>query len=139
LTPAQQRSATLNRLLVMAGKGAVDAMVEDALQLAACMQRDQPGRLAAAERTMLIGAAQQTYFILNVLADPADFIERVRSLSRTRSGQTLLRVMARGLVGVAWWGIKDRHERGGAIRLATKLVFMSLRAGPEHREARAPS
>lgn len=137
LTPAQQRAATLNRFLVMAGKGAADAMVEDALHLAACMQRDRAGELTAAERRTLIGATQQKYFLVNVLGDPEDFFERARGLSRSRSGQTLLRIMARGLAGVAWWGLKDRHERTQALRLAVRLVVLSFRNGTEDREAPA--
>lgn len=137
LTPVQSRAAVLNRFAVMAGKGAADAMMDDALQLAACMQRDGPGKLTAAERTMLIGATQQKYFLVNVLADPADFCERARDLGRTRSGQALLRVMARGLAGVAWWGLSDRREKTQALRLAARLVTLSIRSGTEDRAASA--
>ena len=59
LSSAQQRTATFNRLTVMASKGVADAMLEDAMQLAACMQRDRPASLIRRSATLLVGATQQ--------------------------------------------------------------------------------
>jgi hypothetical protein len=137
LTPEQQRAATLSRCLVMAGKGALDAMLDDAAQLASCLQRDPPGGLTQDERKLLIGAAQQKYFLVNALADPDEFFQRARRLCGTRSGRALLRAFARGLVGVAWWGLKDPGERLQALLLAAKLVVQSVRNGSGSQEAPA--
>ena len=125
LSTMQQRTATLNRLTVMASKGVADAMLEDATQLAACMQRDRPGRLDPQERKVLIGATQESYFLHNTLADPDQFLQQASALNRTRSGRTLLRTFARGLLGIAWWGLHDRPRRR-AVWLALRLISCSL-------------
>ena len=126
LLPAQQRTATLNRLTVMASKGIADAMLEDATQLAACMQRDRPGRLGPEERELLVAATQQSYFLHNTLSDPDRFLRQASTLNRTRSGRTLLRAFARGLLGIAWWGLHDRARRRRAVWLALRLIGCSL-------------
>jgi hypothetical protein len=126
LTPQQERTATLNRLAVMAGKGLADAMVDDAIQFAACMQRDGTRKLSTRERTLLIGATQELYFLLNALEDPADFVERASLLNRSGSGRAVLRLFARGLLGVAWWGLRDSPSRVRAVGLAARLLGWSL-------------
>jgi hypothetical protein len=126
LTPQQERAATLNRLTVMASKGVADSMIEDAVQFATCMQLTQPGQLDAEERRALVGATQQKYFLLNTLPDPSAFIDKARVLARTPSGRVLLRVFARGLVGIAWWGLRGRRERGRALWLAARLFALSI-------------
>ena len=126
LSPAQQRTATLNRLTVMASKGIADAMLEDAMQLAACMQCDRPGRLDPQERKLLVGATQQRYLLHNTLLDPDRFLQQASALNRTRSGRTLLRVFARGLLGIAWWGLHDLPRRRRAVWLALRLIVCSL-------------
>jgi hypothetical protein len=137
LTPAQERAATLNRLSVMASKGIGDAMLEDAAQLVSIMQRDGPSHLTPGERELLVGAAQQTYFLHNTLSDPLRFAHEARSLGRTRSGRAILRAFARGLFGVAWWGLHDFRRRGQAVRLAVRLLAASVGPGALRREADA--
>lgn len=135
--PSLKRLALLNRMTVMAGKGLEEEMIEDAMSYAALTDGSEAGPTRD-ERRMLVRAAQQRYFVLRVLENPFAFYTLALRLRRSSTGRTVLAALARGLAGVARWGVAQRGERLKLLGLAARLYgasFPGLAGRPRQREA----
>src|SRR5690606_1418596 len=129
--PALKRMALLNRMTVMAGKGLEEEMIEDALNYAALTDGSHAGPTRDERRT-IAHAAQQRYFVLRVLENPLGFCTLALRLRRSSAGRSVLYAMARGLLGVARWGVRDRRERMTLLTVAARLFGAGL-PGPGTR------
>jgi GT2 family glycosyltransferase len=135
LTEEQTQMALLNRLSVMGSKGLGDECLEDALAFAHLADKSDARKLTPQKRSVAIAAVQQRYFLLNVVLDNGAFLRKARSLASSATGREVLRVFARGLLGMAWWGTKSMRERLRLVELALGLWASSTlparaRSGP---------
>ena len=133
---ALKRLALLNRMVVMAGKGLEHEMIEDALSYAALTDGSASGPTRDERRT-IARAAQQRYFVLRVLDDPIGFLAEACKLRRSGTGRRVLFSLARGLLGVARWGVQNRTERMKVLGIAARLAGAALPGMPRPSAAQA--
>jgi hypothetical protein len=112
---------------VMASKGLWSEMLEDAAAYVNLVNCGVGGReIMPIERGQIIGAAQARYFALSVLTEPAEFVDAAARMRSSSTGRTILRWLARGLLGVARWGTGGARERCKALFLAARLAMKAL-------------
>ena len=120
LEPNEVARALLARLQVMAGKGLLAETAEDAAALAQVL--DSTG-LSLDERTAenLKGALQERYLTFRMCEAPVETFRRFAPLRSSPAGRSMLKVIARSILGLAWWQRVSTLERIQLARLAVRL------------------
>lgn len=127
LSPGQERMALVARMSVMASKGLYSEMLDDALAYAGLVDQGAGGGvITSEERDLIIGAAQEPYFVLGLLEERNNFVTAASRLRSSRTGREMLRWFARGLFGVARWPSSGVLERRTALTVATLLIVESF-------------
>ncbi len=118
------REALLARLQVMAGKGLLAEVAEDAIAL--CGVSDRIGavvdpRMAAS----LKSAMQERYLTFPLCETPGEALKSFAPLKASAAGRTVLALLARAVAGLAWWQKVSWTERIRLAWLALRLQWMA--------------
>lgn len=118
----ERRTALLQRMAVMSGKGLVDEMMSD---LATAIQIDPRLPLTDDQKRLCRSAATREFFQVGVREDPAAFVAGCRVLGRHEAARDALVALARGLF---WVARNDAHRLGFTLTLGLSATLMALAA-----------
>jgi hypothetical protein len=123
------RDALLARLQVMAGKGLLAEVAEDALALSGAL--DSAGAaLDTQAADAFKSAIQERYLAIRMTEAPAETFRLFAPLRRSRAGRSMLRVMARAILGLAWWQQTKFAEKLRLAGLALRLKWLEPSGTP---------
>ena len=123
------RDALLARLQVMAGKGLIAEVAEDAVALSAAM--DSAGvRLDGVAADSIKSAIQERYLAIRMIEAPTEALRLFAPLRRGRAGRSMLGVMARAILGLAWWQQTKAAEKVRLAGLALRLKWLQPSGTP---------
>ena len=124
LDESRLQEALLARLEVMAGKGLPKELADDAYQLAESLDRsgtELDERVADAIK----GAMQERYLTFRMVDAPGETYRLLAPLGASVAGRSILNVMARAILGLAWWQNMKLADRGGLVGLALRLQWLA--------------
>jgi hypothetical protein len=122
--PLLQR-AVLARLVVMGGKGLPKELADDALALCSALDRTASGvepHIAEAIK----GAMHERYLTMRMIEAPGETFRWFSRLSSSPTGRTMLGVMSRALLGLAWWQEMRPYDRVRLAALALRLRLVTV-------------
>jgi hypothetical protein len=116
------RDALLARMQVMAGKGLLAEVADDAVALSSAL--DAAGTpLDESSAGAIKGAIQERYLAIRLAEAPADALRHFAPLRRSPAGRSILQVMGRGILGLAWWQQARAAEKARLAGLALRLQW----------------
>jgi GT2 family glycosyltransferase len=124
LDAAATRGALLARLQVMAGKGLLAEVADDALALSS--ELDAAGAtLDRSSADAIKSAVQERYLAIRMMEGPTEAVRHFAPLRRSQAGRSILRVMGRGILGLAWWQQAGIAEKARLAGLALRLQWLA--------------
>ena len=123
LDESRLQEALLARLEVMAGKGLPKELTDDAHALAESLDRSG-AVLDARTADAIKGAMQERYLTFRMADAPGEAYRLLSSLNASARGRSILKVMARAILGVAWWQKLKLADRIGLAGLAVRLRWL---------------
>ena len=127
LSAADLCNALLARLEVMAGKGLVAELAEDAVALAHAL--DTSGRRIDQETAAILKLAmQQHYLMLHLAESTRNALAALAPLSLSTSGREMLYLIARAVAGAASWQPLHGRERVRLVILSARLFAYAFRS-----------
>lgn len=120
MNAGQMRLALLTRMSVMASKGLLREMSEDAVAAASLNAGDAPSRLTEHERSVCRKAACQLYLWMQISEAPTQFLISFAPLKRLPAGRAIAREVAAGLVRYA-------KSYGFPLRDRFKMLWLASR------------
>jgi hypothetical protein len=124
LDESRLQEALLARLGVMAGKGLLMELADDAYALAESLDRTG-AELDERCSEAIKGAMQERYLTFRVVDAPGEAYRLLSPLGASAAGRSMLNVMARAMLGLAWWQNMKLADRVGLVGLALRLQWLA--------------
>jgi hypothetical protein len=118
------REALLARLQVMAGKGLLAEVGDDAVALSTALE-DSGKPLDVATADAIKGAMQERYLTVRMSESPAEALRVFAPLRRTGVGRAMLRTMTRALLGLVWWQQAEMLDKLRLAGIAVRLQWFA--------------
>ncbi len=124
LDESRLQEALLARLEVMAAKGLPMELADDAYALAGSLDRTG-AELDERCSEAIKRAMQERYLTFRVVGAPGVAYRLLSPLGASAAGRSMLKVMARAILGLAWWQNMELADRVGLAGLALRLRWLA--------------